>query len=58
MTARTDEGCCWPLWADNEKATHVYCDAERAGRLPYCEARAAAAYWTPPPRTAAPAEAA
>jgi hypothetical protein len=32
-------GCCWPLWRDDERPTHLYCDVEAVAgaRSRYCE---------------------
>jgi GcrA cell cycle regulator len=44
-----DRGCRWPLWADNERPTHLYCGEAQAlradgVRLAYCPCHAARAF--------------
>jgi len=37
-------GCRWPIWADDERPTHLYCDAVRLPTRPYCAEHCRAAY--------------
>jgi len=29
--------CCWPMWADNQKPTHVFCGDPSVPGRPYCD---------------------
>lgn len=29
-------GCCWPMWGNRERPTHLYCGAPASGRLRWC----------------------
>jgi hypothetical protein len=37
-------GCCWPLWGNKGKPTHLYCGQERQPGAVYCPKHYARAY--------------
>jgi GcrA cell cycle regulator len=39
--------CCWPLWGDKERPTHVYCVAQANPGKPYCTEHQTLAYVRP-----------
>lgn len=41
--------CRWPMWNDQERATHVYCGARVVANKPYCAAHCRRAYYTAGP---------
>ena len=43
-------GCCWPLWDDQDRPDGRFCDNPRVPGRPYCTAHCRRAYSTFPRR--------
>lgn len=45
-------GCCWPLWHDDDRPDGRFCDAPRVPGRPYCATHCRRAYAAPNRRPA------
>ena len=42
--ARPSRACCWPMWDNRERPSHIYCDGPAPAGQPYCPEHRAVAW--------------